>query len=384
MRILMMTASYPPVLGGLQTATHALARYLIAQGHQVLVVASRYPRILPRHETLDGVVVQRELFLTPQAAGLSRRPDLLLGSLLYYPLTLLRLRRLVRTFRPQVLNVHFPDTQIPFALWLRQRFCFQLVVSLHGDDVLRWFRDDRCIAADADNRQLSSGLRALLREADVVTACSQYLLGRALALEPSVADKGLSIYNGIDPARFADHSAYSHPRPYILACGRLTRKKGFDLLLEAFAALANRSPSVDLILAGDGEQRAALAEQTRQLGIERRVLFFGHASQRDIVRLLNGCALLAVPSREEPFGIVALEGMAAGKPVLATSVGGVPEILPAPPNQLVPPSVEGLRQGLAVFLEHLDLFALSAQANRARANSYTWGHSAAIYTQLFK
>ena len=77
MRILLFSASYHPVLGGLQTAAHALAREFIAAGHDVLVVTNRYPRKLPASETIDGVPVRRLLFLSPWwSLSRSRRPDL--------------------------------------------------------------------------------------------------------------------------------------------------------------------------------------------------------------------------------------------------------------------------------------------------------------------
>src|SRR5262249_6683038 len=120
---------------------------------------------------------------------------------------------------------------------------------------------------------------------------------------------------------------YPHRRSYILAFGRLIYKKGFDLLLTAFAQIAPRYQEVDLILAGEGEERDALRAQAQQSGLEGRVHFFGRATPEEVVRLLNGCLFVAVPSRIEPFGIVALEALAAGKRVLATRVGGLGELL---------------------------------------------------------
>jgi glycogen(starch) synthase len=385
MRVLLWPASYPPVLGGLQTVSHTLAQHLAAHDHEVLVVTNRHPRSLPHRELVDDVAVWRELFLTPDIGHLRRRRvDLLLGALVSYPTVLYRLECLMRSFRPQVVNVHFPDGQLPFVRWLRRRYRFRLIVSLHGHEVLRWFRNDVCIVTKSDRRHEAAELMAVLRDADVVTACSRYLLDRAADLDPSVISKGHIAYNGVELARFADQQAYRHPRPYILAFGRLTHRKGFDLLLDAFAQARNQFPHVDLVLAGEGEQREALAEQTRRLGIDQQVSFWGHASQQELVRLLNGSEFLVVPSREETFGIVALEGLAAGKPVLATRVGGLPEVVPEPPNLLVGPTQDELYRGISWFLERIDQLATFALTNRTAAGAYTWHNALATYTSLFE
>lgn len=358
MRVLLACSSYPPVLGGLQTVVHTLAQHLSRHGHAVRVVTHRYPRALPAREVMDGVLVQRWPFLTPNMAHLrGRRLDLFLASLVCFPYTLSRLVGLMHAFRPDVVNVHFPEHQIPFVLWLRRRFPFRLVVSLHGDEVERWFAGRPCAGLHR--------LRAILREADAVTACSRYLLEKAIQLEPTVAQKGHAIHNGIDPERFQDKIPYSHSRPYILAYGRLTYKKGFDMLLAAWAQVAAEYPDVDLILAGEGEERAALAQQARQLGLEGRVHFYGRARPEEVVRLLNGCRFVVVPSRLEPFGIVAVEALAAGAPLLATRVGGLPEIVGdegddgqwtmddgaetmvhRPRTMLVEPTVESIAEGM--------------------------------------
>ncbi len=385
MRILLLPASYPPVFGGLQTVAHTLAQCLTTQGHELQVVANRYPRSLPQEEVLDGVQVRRELFLTPQIEHLrQRRPDLFLAALAYYPHTLRHLDRLFHEFQPQVVNVHFPDGQIPFVLSLRRRFRFRLVVSLHGHEVLRWFDRLGHMAAGYLRKRRVGPLVALLRRADAVTACSQYLLDCAVALEPSVARKGVVIHNGIDASRFEDTSKHRRNRPYLLAFGRLTHKKGFDLLLDAFADLASQHPDLDLVLAGEGEERTALEQQARRLGIEGRVELYGRATQQEIVRLLNGCQLQIIPSRQETFGIAALEGLAAGKPVLATRVGGIPEVVQVPPNVLIEPTSDELLKGLVFLLDQIELSPTYAMNNRVVAGTFTWNTALAAYVDVFE
>jgi glycogen synthase len=355
MRILMLSASYLPVLGGLQTVVHALARQFRARGHDVRLVTNRYPGRLPASETIDGVSVERWQFLAPQWRDLrAGRFDLFAAGLYYYPTVRARLGRFVGAFRPDVVNVHFPDAQIPFLLPLCRRRQFRLVASLHGNEVMRYTGEEGAAPAPEN---LGRGLKALMREADAVTACSPDLLAAAARLEPSAAAKGVAIYNGIDPERFADKTPYVHPRPYILAYGRLTRKKGFDLLLEAFARVGSEGLHADLLLAGEGEERAALEALAQRLGLTHRVHFLRRVAPAEVVRLLNGCLFLAVPSRAEPFGIVALEGLAAGKPVVATRVGGMGPFLaeleaarPEASVRLTEPTLEGLACGLRELL----------------------------------
>lgn len=393
MHILLLSASYPPMLGGLQIVVQTLAQHLKGQGHQVQVVANRYPRSLPAQEVLGGVFIQRQLFLQPSFAYLKqRRWDLFVAAHYFYPMTLWQLKSCVETLKPKVVNIHFPDGQIPFVLWLRRRFNFRLVVSLHGDEIERWFLDPSMPTGQVrlkDKPKIKTGhpLIKILRQADAVTACSNYLLDLASRIEPAVAGKGVAIHNGIEPARFADKTAYTHPRPYLLAYGRLTRQKGFDLLLEALAQIALEHPAVDLILAGEGEDRELLQRQVERLNLAERVHFFGRATPPEVVSLLNGCLFVAVPSRWEPFGIVALEGLAAGKPVLASRVGGLPEFLagpgvnnaPSAHSLLVDPTVEGLAGGLARWLPLAERGELGPVSGEDILKRYSWTRAVDAY-----
>lgn len=320
MRILLVSASYTPVLGGLQTVVSSLAQHFCRQGHSACVVTNRYPRSLPAYEVQANVPIHRWLFLTPDLKFLCQgRLDLLLASFYFYPLTRQALFSLVKSFRPDIVNFHFPDAQTPFVLYLRRRFKFKLVVSLHGDEILRFFVQGRA--------PKSYNLTKILREADVITACSKYILNKATQLEPLGVKKGKVIYNGVDLYRFKDGASYACRRPYIFAYGRLTYEKGFDILLEAFSQVVKKNSRVDLILAGTGEEEGALKAQIKQLGLEAQVCIFGRATPEEVIQLLNGSQFVIVPSRREPFGIVILEAMAAGKTVVATRSGGPGEII---------------------------------------------------------
>ena len=323
MRILLIPSSYPPVIGGLQTVIHDLARSLKAKGYEVEVVTNRYPRSLRASEVLEGVRIHRYLFLTPNIAYLQRgRPDLFLASLYFYPVGLFRLFRLMRSFQPDVVNVHFPDSQTNFILALSKYFKSRLVVSLHGDEIDRYFENNS--NSNLDNKK---SLVKILKNANVITACSQHLLKRAIRLQKSIETKAHTIHNGVDASLFTTAKSYMHPKPYILGLGRLVFQKGFDLLLESFKQIASEFNNLDLILAGEGTRSQELQEQTQSLGIEKKVHFLGGVNLKKVGQLLKGCECFVVPSRWEPFGIVILEAMVCAKPVIATSSGGPQEII---------------------------------------------------------
>jgi glycogen(starch) synthase len=405
MKVLILPSSYLPVLGGVQTVAHALARHLVQAGHATWVVTNRYPRTLPARETIDGVLVRRWHFLKPDLDQLRRRRlDLFLASLYFYPAALVRIARLMELFRPDVVNVHFPDAQIPLVLHLRRRFDFRLVVSLHGYDIERFTGEDTQPKERVEND--SRALKILLNEADAVTACSHSLLTKAGRLVPSAVDKGTAVYNGIDPARFQNKMAYTRFQPYVLAFGRLTHGKGFDMLLEAFSQLEPGFRRVNLILAGEGPERSALQAQAERLGLDGRVYFFGKATPEEVVRLLNGCQFVVVPSRVEAFGIVALEALAAGKRVLATRVGGMAEFLTEichlKPSlnctnstngegvpwhceataMLVQPSVAGLVGGLRKWLSPKSAAVAPASVDAQILEEYRWERVAQRYEQV--
>jgi glycosyltransferase involved in cell wall biosynthesis len=153
--------------------------------------------------------------------------------------------------------------------------------------------------------------------------------------------------------------------PVIGALGRLIARKGFADLLEAAALLAARGCRFELHLGGSGPEEAALRAQVERLKLAPRVRFLGWIEdKRGFFETLD---LLCVPSREEPFGIVVLEGLAHGRPVVATAAAGPREIIrDGIDGLLVPPaSPPELAAALAGLLEDPERRAALARAGRA-------------------
>jgi glycosyltransferase involved in cell wall biosynthesis len=354
----------------------------------VRVLTNRYPVKLPRQDRIDGVVVDRLLFLEPSREQLrSRRFDLFGASLFVRPQTDRRFTKLVNDFKPDAVNVHFANYGIPSLLRLQQRLRFRLVVSLHGYDVNQFVQPD-----GHESQQKKDRLQAILKAADAVTCVSEDLLRNAKSIEPLIAEKSSVIPNGVDANRFAAAAPYMHPRPYILALGRLVQAKGLDMLIDAFAN-CDWDDKPDLIVAGSGEERQALQKQVSRLGLTDRVHFFGEASAEDAARLMIASSAVAVPSRSESFGLVALEALAARKPLLATEVGGLRELI-APvltglngqgaPNgksqlALVRPSADAIAEGLKRIFPPV---TLAHQKDYVLPKRFEWKSVAAAYEQV--
>lgn len=140
---------------------------------------------------------------------------------------------------------------------------------------------------------------------------------------------------GVDPGGVKQRYALGPLDPTILFCGRLCLQKGPDLLLEAIPGLLSYHETAKFLFVGDGHMFGDLQRRADQLGVGHATRFLGHIKGEQRIDLFKACDAVCMPSRNEPFGIVALEGWAAGKPVIASHVGG--------PNEFVWHGVTGLK-----------------------------------------
>lgn len=224
------------------------------------------------------------------------------------PVTLLRLAGLIKRERIDVVHTHLSTASLLGALAARLAGVSS-VAHVHGLNSATCFRYSSTIIA-------------------VSEAAKRRLCAQGLS-----EDRIRVVHNGVDLERFRPAPASDAKlalgrdpsKPQVGMFGRLSPEKGQRVALEAMFLLLKDHPNARLLLVGAGSDFAELRECARGLGIEQAVEFAGF--QTDTVPLLSACDVVLVPSLKEGFGLVAVEAMAAGKPVVASAVGGLPEIV---------------------------------------------------------
>ncbi|MCC7360933.1 MAG: glycosyltransferase family 4 protein [Anaerolineales bacterium] len=365
----MIPNAFFPAYGGVATSTYELARWFAKSGHQVAVIVHGDHPGLPAREGCDGFHIYR--------LRLSARPWLLRPLVLTSGLA--QMYAILYRFRPDVVQVLFLHVNLLYPLLLSYVLPYKLVVRACGNDIHHF-------------AARSALFRGLLRWAFRRAAQIQFNSGSlAQDAEPYLAgneEKVVVVGEGADPDVFRGEDAFvpSNGRPYIVAIGRLVFKKGFDLLLQALTQVVQAYPDLQLLIAGDGEERHALEALVRVLKLENHVQFLGYANRKQIAAYLRGCELFVLPSRIEPVGIVVLEAMAAGKPVLVTNVGGVPDLVEhGKSGWMVAPGSHELAEGICFLLARPDLRRQLAENGHQRLRErFTWDQIAADCLEAYQ
>jgi glycosyltransferase involved in cell wall biosynthesis len=313
--VALLPSAFAPHLGGVEELSKRLALELRARGSDTVVITNRWPKTLPADEVIDDLPVRRERFRFPE-----RKPRHLAGWVVGTAATRRGVRETIRQHRSDLIHVQCVSSNGYYALRAARRLGLPLVVTMQGE-----------VTMDAAQIYQRSALmrrtwRRLIAAADVVTGCSQQVVDEGIAAYgDGLAHKARVVRNGVDLAAVRAAEPEQRARRYLLGIGRLVPQKGFDVLIAAFAQVAAEHPDLDLLIAGEGTERDALAAQIRSAGLQRRVELIGGVPAPQAFRLFRGATGFVLPSRHEPQGIVVIEAMAAGAPVVATRVGGVPE-----------------------------------------------------------
>ncbi len=377
-RIALLPSSYPPSLGGVEELTRHLALNLAAAGDPVEVWTGHPDDAMSETvEVRDELVVRRLPMPLPATNWSAVRRSATTGVR-----TLFSLRDAVAAFRPDLLHVQCFGPNGAYASALARLTGRPLVVTLQGETLM----DDAEIFETS--RTLRASLRHALSRAAAVSACSSFTLEdaeRRFGLPPG---RGQVIPNGVDLDE--DQASRSRPaalpdRPYVFALGRVVVKKGFDLLLEAYAAMGAGSPAVDLVIAGTGGALDDLRGRAAQLGIADRVHFVGRLDRDEVAGAMAGAELFVMPSRLEPFGIVILEAWRAGTAVMATTRGGPPELIHDGKDGILvdPFDRSAFADALARMLGDDRLRRSVAEAGRERVASFAWPAVTERYRRLY-
>lgn len=392
-RTALVTSSYAPRTGGVETHVQHVARVLAARGETVEVWAVDQGEHLGTR-VLDGVTVR--YLPTPQP---SRGARGVLAFAVRWPAAAWRWFGAYRSLRPDVLHVQCFGPNGVYATALGRVTRTPLVVSSHGET----FADDH--DALGTSWWMRTWFGASLARADAVTGCST-IVTEDLAERFGYAG-AVVVPNGVDltaptPVPVAPAVAAPAPAPrgtrarpvepsdavgppVLLAVGRVEHVKGFDLLLEAFAAsgLADRAR---LVVVGDGSELATLRRRAEVLGVADRVSFPGMLGPDAVAAALADAAVVVVPSRKEAASIVVLEAWRAGRPVVGTVLGG--------PRTLVTDGVDGLlvdprdpvllADAIGALLDAPEVAAAMGAAGRRTVEDYTWEAVADRYDEVYE
>lgn len=290
-----------------------------------------------------------------------------------------RLFLLLRRVKPDILHTWMFHANVPGRVLGRSVGIPHIISSEHTLGVERRWRR-------ALNR-LTSPL------ADRIICISHSVADYAEKVIGLPASKLVVIPNGVDLAEFRDIPPQNEARQalglqeqaqWIGAVGRPRPVKGYPDLLEAFSRLAVSHPQARLLFVGDGPDRPQLQAQAQAAGLAARVVFY--TDQAEIPQVMAALDLLAVPSLQEGLSLVALEAMAARRPVVATAVGGLPEVvLYNVTGLLVPPSQpDALALAIARLLDDADLRQRLGQAGWERVSAhYTLAQNVARTEALY-
>jgi glycogen(starch) synthase len=209
----------------------------------------------------------------------------------------------------------------------------------------------------------------LLCSARWVAAVSEAMLDDVRQLLPDLASRSNVIYNGLEAPEI-EPAPLPFEEPRLLCIGRVVVDKGFDLAIDAFASIIKRFPRARLVIAGDGVARPELEAQVARLGLEGAVDFAGWVTPEKITELINAATMVLMPSRwREPFGLVALQAAQIARPIVATRVGGIPEIVLHEETGLLVEKDDSaaLAKQIAFLLEHPNAATKMGQNARKKA-----------------
>lgn len=366
MRILCQCSGFlPSAIGGAEVLLHHLVTALRRRGHEILVMAPCGPGDAPGARTVDGLDLVR---LDVDSAMASRNPAALRsvhGAVAGY----------VARFRPDIL--HLNDAWLGSFFFLRGGATGRLprVLTLHS----------------AIRPPGSDGLQArLAADADRIVTVSDAHCAAARAAMPAEAARISAIVNALPlplpPVRRAP-SAAGIAAPMLLCLGRLVADKGIDLAIGALARLVAGGSPARLTIAGDGPERSRLEDLARSLGIAASVDFIGWIMPDRVPALLDGATLVLVPSRwPEPFGLVALQAAQRGRPVIASAMGGLPEIVEHGHTGLLvaPDDAGALADAIGSVLgDPPALQRLGDNARRRAAESFDFGAFVGAYERVY-
>ncbi|MCX6826413.1 MAG: glycosyltransferase [candidate division Zixibacteria bacterium] len=294
------------------------------------------------------------------------------GTRLGYIGLLPTVRHLIRKIAPNLVHSHYA---IGYGLWGRCCGWRPFLISVWGSDIVEF----------PSNGLKRWGLRKILLSADYITATSEFLKQRTIRVAPEISSKIGIIPFGVEIPLIPTSSPSDKVRIIFLKTHR--RKYGPDILLKAMYIVSAQNSNIMLTMAGEGEMTEGLQRMAREYQLEDSVKFVGFIDNAEVPKLLAEHDIMVMPSLAESFGVAALEASASGLPVIASNVGGIPEIVRDNiTGILVPPSdAKSLAEAIVRLSHDVELRKRMGMAGREYVGGkYRWQENVRQMVQLYE
>ncbi len=383
MKICLVTTAFPRWPGDAQGSfIWEAARAIRQQGLSVRVVAMHMPGARTR-EWMDGIEVLRPRYLLPERWEILRREGGGLpitwkkypwARILFLPFGAVHTLAVARAAH---------DADLVHANWTLSAAAGRLSQPIHRRPLIATLQGSDVFQA-ARTRNGARFARFAIDGSAAITVLSRALARATIALGVP-AERVVIVPNGVDTQRFV-------PRPQterqkvILFVGSFIERKGVRHLLAAAPQILRRLPGYRIDLIGEGPQEAELRALADRLGVTDRVAFRGFLPQTDVADAMQRSRLFVLPSLEEGLGVVLLEALACGTPIVASNVDGIPDVVAPEVGALVPPAQpDELADAVVAMLAEPVRWAERSTNARARAvEQFDWQVVAARYVRLYQ
>ncbi|HEC35133.1 MAG TPA: glycosyltransferase family 4 protein [Anaerolineae bacterium] len=394
-RVLVLSHMYPsPPFPWSGIFVHQQAQALVRAGCAIRVVAPvplapppvrwlrrkwRAYASIPRQRNLGGIVVR-----SPRCLTLPRATLFELTGWAYWLGARKSVSDLAQDLDFDLIHAH---TTLPdgfAATRFAHRLGIPLVITVHGYDV-QWAV------------HLRSSVRRVILEtwerANRVICVSETLRRRCLAHWTGEEDKFITVPNGMALDQLASEdqaegiSSRYHGRPLLLTVANVTPQKGHEYVLRALPRVVRRHPDVLYLIVGEGEEAPRLRALAWELGMKDYVVFCGAHPHAEAMAYMAACRIFVMPSWNEALGVVYLEAMAHGKPVIGCQGEGIADVVTHGETGLfVPPrDADAVAEALLWLLDHpAEAERMGQKARKLILQEYTWDHNAHRVRQVYE
>ncbi|MDY6969177.1 MAG: glycosyltransferase family 4 protein [Spirochaetota bacterium] len=376
LRILIINYEFPPLGGGGGIASYDLALEW-AKKAKVDVLTSHF-QDLPFFETIENINVHRVRILCRK----SKDTATLISMLTFLPGAFLKGLALFRKNKYNIINTHFAIPSGPVGFILGKVFKTRNVLSLHGGDIY----DPSKKLSPHRNFIFRIIVKFILNKADRIVAQSNNTRYNAIRYYKTLKDIIIIPlpFNPPDLSCISQSNTTIDAKDFtLITIGRIIKRKAIDIIIKALADIDNIK--IRFLIIGDGPEKKNLQSLANELGVAKQVSFVGYLNNEDKYRLLSASDLFILTSLHEGFGIVFMEAMFCGLPIICTNNGGQTDFLKDEENAILIDvgDVRSCADAILRFYNDKALFKRCSENNTKKINNFYSANIAQRYTDIF-